>query len=71
MRLIRIIILKLLGTLCRVTEKFMEAQIQKKADGWKVLDEKGSHMFATEAEAKAYAGGKVAAEEPEAEAEEE
>ena len=31
-------------------------QIKSKADGWIVTDEKGLHRFATEEEAKKYAG---------------
>ena len=44
------------------------AQINKKADGWEVLDENGRHLFETEADAKAHMGSPAPAE-PEAEEE--
>ena len=31
-------------------------QIKRKADGWIVMDDKGMHKFASEEEAKKYAG---------------
>ena len=46
-------------------------QIKRKADGWIVMDEKGMHKFASEEEAKKYAGISPAPEEPEEEIEEE
>ena len=32
------------------------AQLNKKADGWEVLDENGRHLFDNEADAKAHMG---------------
>lgn len=32
------------------------AQLNKKADGWEVLDENGRHLFDNEADAKAHIG---------------
>ena len=45
------------------------AQVNKKADGWEVLDENGRHLFDTEAEAKAHMSGSPAPVEKEAEEE--
>ena len=46
-------------------------QIKSKADGWIVTDEKGLHRFATEEEAKKYAGiTPTPKEEPEEDVEE-
>ena len=39
-------------------------QIKQKADGWIVTDEKGLHRFATEEEAKKYAGITPAPKKP-------
>ena len=65
----RIIILKLLGTLCRVLE--IQMSITKKPDGWVVYDDAGRHLFDTEEEAKKWlAGTPEKKEEPKVEKEE-
>jgi hypothetical protein len=38
------------------------AQLNKKADGWEVLDENGRHLFDNEADAKAHMGSPAPAE---------